>query len=971
MNKLLDDFVHKNGCTNTEEFLNELRRIAENVGLQLPNYTFCGDSAETDSSMSTTFTHSNLSQNESTIAVQYNYALVLYYQRQYVQSEHILSACLKASSESFDHISKHLDTLLPPVDLTPCSNLTICRRILLLWLEVLLHLQKAERVFELCGAWLVALSSLSFLSVGATSPSASERASANNRIDTTLVWDMLKAIHKPIQLFYIRACLLTGRLVAAEEEMKMIQSDEQGVANNAPKEVCLKEPTGMIQTEPGEFGQSEGAGSQHDSAKTSPAFKWTTGHCLQFLQAQLAYLKNIHSDAFRRLSNIPPPDQAPLETGQCESSLVWNNLALVHHRSGQFHLSGLQLRRALRETDKTVRDAVPQLRSGLTNATHGRTVAQLLTCNKDILSQIPLRAFSLSQHHALLYNLGVQLLFARKPVAAFSTLLQLIDSYPRNPRLWYRLAECCIKVHCPDNLSWWQPQARSSCLLETVGVGPCRNLMLTFGTREPSKPWIETASMPSPTLEFGSFCLRNALLLLPRPPTEMSLSSQTDKSADDDQQTRLLKWSESQAVAVLPSPVPLRGLGLLHLMTAVHLGIAYTALSLNNPVDVLPSARALLEDTQCTTSNPAEPGDGGGTQTGYSTPNAIHLTWVAPSAYRFLARLYLAEALVSLDRVSEATLLLRFRIPDSVLSENQVPTIYSSSISLDSDSLQPCTNQNDPEHQLEHFNQGHDTKIRNQHSDEASPGHLTIYSPDFPRTGVQSTALLLYDLAATLAVDKQWTLAEHILHLSLSGLSLPVEDLNGHRWTSSNQSPLVSLFSSVLPLPTILLRIYLSLALNKSDQTLFFLREYFGHLTLAGRLHNPFNVPKKPVSMEPPALEKSRGWTMSDLRQLLKVSMNSGISQIAAGARGPVQSSQPNVQRPTSLWAPTQHFKQSLNAQTQPQVTNYLPSLLQSQATPSQLHVQYAGRWEQQSTSNQTQATGLITAANESDWPPL
>ncbi|TGZ72978.1 hypothetical protein CRM22_001768, partial [Opisthorchis felineus] len=98
-------------------------------------------------------------------------------------------------------------------------------------------------------------------------------------------------------------------------------------------------------------------------------------------------LQNIHSDAFRRLSNIPPPDQAPLETGQCESSLVWNNLALVHHRSGQFHLSGLQLRRALRETDKTVRDAVPQLRSGLTNATHGRTVAQLLTCNKDILSQ--------------------------------------------------------------------------------------------------------------------------------------------------------------------------------------------------------------------------------------------------------------------------------------------------------------------------------------------------------------------------------------------------------------------------------------------------------------------------------------------------------------------------------------------------------------------------------------------------------
>lgn len=59
---------------------------------------------------------------------------------------------------------------------------------------------------------------------------------------------------------------------------------------------------------------------------------------------------------------------------------------------------------------------------------------------------IPLKAYGLSAHHQLALNLGLALLFSGKPLAAFDFLLEVINVYSRNPRLWLRLAECCIKV---------------------------------------------------------------------------------------------------------------------------------------------------------------------------------------------------------------------------------------------------------------------------------------------------------------------------------------------------------------------------------------------------------------------------------------------------------------------------------------------------------------------------------------------
>ena len=46
-----------------------------------------------------------------------------------------------------------------------------------------------------------------------------------------------------------------------------------------------------------------------------------------------------------------------------------------------------------------------------------------------------------------MYNMGVQLLFAGRPVAAFDCFMESNDLFECHPRFWLRLAESCIMVH--------------------------------------------------------------------------------------------------------------------------------------------------------------------------------------------------------------------------------------------------------------------------------------------------------------------------------------------------------------------------------------------------------------------------------------------------------------------------------------------------------------------------------------------
>ena len=63
------------------------------------------------------------------------------------------------------------------------------------------------------------------------------------------------------------------------------------------------------------------------------------------------------------------------------------------------------------------------------------------------LSGRPLAVLGVNCRHILLYNLGIQQLFSGHPLAAFDSLLEVVQVYHANPRLWLRLAEASISAY--------------------------------------------------------------------------------------------------------------------------------------------------------------------------------------------------------------------------------------------------------------------------------------------------------------------------------------------------------------------------------------------------------------------------------------------------------------------------------------------------------------------------------------------
>lgn len=67
---------------------------------------------------------------------------------------------------------------------------------------------------------------------------------------------------------------------------------------------------------------------------------------------------------------------------------------------------------------------------------------------------IPMCALLANKRYELLYNCGIQLLHIGRPLAAFECLMEAVQVYHSNPRLWLRLAECCISANKGVWLNW-------------------------------------------------------------------------------------------------------------------------------------------------------------------------------------------------------------------------------------------------------------------------------------------------------------------------------------------------------------------------------------------------------------------------------------------------------------------------------------------------------------------------------------
>lgn len=134
-------------------------------------------------------------------------------------------------------------------------------------------------------------------------------------------------------------------------------------------------------------------------------------------------------------------------------------------------------------------------------------------------------------------NLGITLLHAGRAVHAFDCFVMAVQRYHRNPRIWLRLAECCIQVHKTVQISKTNHLSRlinfrfsfqsnkvdfdykkqSKIISDQIGSGKYKKLILLSNLSKDKKYSAESQSsaVPVPTLEFAVLCLRNALILLP------------------------------------------------------------------------------------------------------------------------------------------------------------------------------------------------------------------------------------------------------------------------------------------------------------------------------------------------------------------------------------------------------------------------------------------------------------------------
>ncbi|XP_044062434.1 CCR4-NOT transcription complex subunit 10 isoform X5 [Siniperca chuatsi] len=248
---------------------------------------------------------------------------------------------------------------------------------------------------------------------------------------------------------------------------------------------------------------------------------------------------------------------------------------------------------------------------------------------------IPMCALLANKRYELLYNCGIQLLHIGRPLAAFECLMEAVQVYHSNPRLWLRLAECCISANKggSEQESKGLP-CKKGIVQSIVGQGYHRKIVLASqSTQNTIYSEGQSAAIPVASMEFAAICLRNALLLLPEHQqqdtktengSKSSSQSGSTESGSENSDACSGKGQEADKFLSAAPSSPLRKQEVENLRCSILACSAYVALALGDNLMALNHAEKLLHQTKVSGS------------------------------LKFLGHLYAAEALISLDRISDA-----------------------------------------------------------------------------------------------------------------------------------------------------------------------------------------------------------------------------------------------------------------------------------------------------------------------------
>uniref|UniRef100_A0A673TFB6 CCR4-NOT transcription complex subunit 10 n=1 Tax=Suricata suricatta TaxID=37032 RepID=A0A673TFB6_SURSU len=246
----------------------------------------------------------------------------------------------------------------------------------------------------------------------------------------------------------------------------------------------------------------------------------------------------------------------------------------------------------------------------------------------------PMCTLLANKRYELLHNCGIQLLHIGRPLAAFECLIEAVQVYHANPRLWLRLAECCIAANkgTAEQETKGLP-SKKGIVQSIVGQGYHRKIVLASQSIQNTVYNDgQSSAIPVASMEFAAICLRNALLLLPEEQQDPKLengsktSNQLGGSAESGESSETCSSKSHDGDKFIPAPPssPLRKQELENLKCSILACSAYVALALGDNLMALNHAEKLLQQPKLSGS------------------------------LKFLGHLYAAEALISLDRISDA-----------------------------------------------------------------------------------------------------------------------------------------------------------------------------------------------------------------------------------------------------------------------------------------------------------------------------
>ncbi|XP_050794318.1 CCR4-NOT transcription complex subunit 10 isoform X2 [Gopherus flavomarginatus] len=337
-----------------------------------------------------------------------------------------------------------------------------------------------------------------------------------------------------------------------------------------------------------------------------------------FLKSNFEYLRGNYRKAVKLLNSSNIAEHPGfMKTGECLRCMFWNNLGCIHFAMGKHNLGIFYFKKALQEND----NACAQLGAGSTDPGKkfsGRPMCTLLT----------------NKRYELLYNCGIQLLHIGRPLAAFECLIEAVQVYHSNPRLWLRLAECCIAANKGTSEQETKGLPSKKGIVQSiVGQGYHRKIVLASQSiQNVVYNDGQSSAIPVASMEFAAICLRNALLLLPEDQQEpkqengSKTNNQLGGNAENNESSEACSSKSHEGDKFIPAPPssPLRKQELENLRCSILACSAYVALALGDNLMALNHADKLLQQPKLSGS------------------------------LKFLGHLYAAEALISLDRISDA-----------------------------------------------------------------------------------------------------------------------------------------------------------------------------------------------------------------------------------------------------------------------------------------------------------------------------